>query len=324
MKKCTSLCNFGRAAPCPDRRCRGELRGHALNSRRHLVVLGVALACAVIGGGALSRADSGPVAATQTAPATGPTHGTVKGERCNVRSRPSLQSEVVAQLHKGETVEVLERKTVNEHKKAMDWLRIALPETARCYVSARHVVDGAVDVDNLNVRCGPGTSYREVGKLAKGAKVEIVEKKGEWAQIKPTADCSGWIAAELVDVEVAPAAVATPQPDQTANPGVIATPPVEAPFEPSVSVVNTEPDVLVTYAVKDGYLTDVTELNAPASFELRTPEMDRLSSRMAYLEATGLDLKKYIGKHVRIVGTQRWRKGDRYPVITIERIDVVW
>jgi hypothetical protein len=82
--------------------------------------------------------------------------------------------------------------------------------------------------------------------------------------------------------------------------------------------------VVVTYAVKDGYLASVTESNAPASFELRTPEVDRLSFRVAYLEAPGLDLKKYSSKHIRIVGTQRWHKGDRYPVITVERIDVIW
>jgi len=260
----------------------------------------------------------------QAAPAGAATRGTVRGEHSNVRSRPTLHSEVITQLHKSEAVDVLERKTVTEHEKSMEWLRITLPETARCYVSARHVVDGTADVDNLNVRCGPGSSYRDVGKLAKGAKVEIVQRKGDWAQIKPTADCSGWIAAELVDVQVAPAPIASPEPVPSANSGEILTPPVAAPVGPSVSVVNTDPDVLVTYAVKDGYLGSVTESNAPASFELRTPEADRLSFRVAYLEAPGLNLKKYVGKHIRIVGTQRWHKGDRYPVITVERVDMVW
>ncbi len=86
----------------------------------------------------------------------------------------------------------------------------------------------------------------------------------------------------------------------------------------------TDPDVLVTYAVQDGYLGSAAESNPPAAFELRTPEADRLSFRVAYLEAPGLNLTKYVGKHVRIVGTQRWHKGDRYPVISVERIDMVW
>ena len=76
--------------------------------------------------------------------------------------------------------------------------------------------------------------------------------------------------------------------------------------------------------VKDGYLHAATEPDAPASYELRTPEVDRLSFRIAYLETPETNLKKYEGKHVRVVGNQRWRKGDRYPVISIERLDIVW
>ncbi|MGO9245575.1 MAG: SH3 domain-containing protein [Verrucomicrobiia bacterium] len=295
------------------------------NSHRRFFALSTALACAALSSVSPSRADSGAIVVTQAAAAGAATRGTVKGEHSNVRSRPTLHSEVITQLHKGETVDVLERQTVTEHEKSMEWLRITLPETAKCYVSAKHVVDDAADVDNLNVRCGPGSSYRDIGKLAKGTKVEIVQKKGDWAQIKPTPDCSGWIAAELVDVEVAPAPIARPEPAPSANSGEIVTPPVAAQIGgPSVSVVNTDPDVLVTYAVKDGYLASVTGSNAPAAFELRTPEADRLSFRVAYLEAPGLNLTKYNGKHVRLVGTQRWHKGDRYPVISVERIDMVW
>ena len=291
------------------------------NSHRRLFILSVALACAATWSAPACRADSGAAIQPIAAP-VGPTgRGTVKGERSNVRSRPNLHSEVVVQLHKGDSVDVLERKTVTEQK-AMEWLRIALPVTAKCYVRAKHLTDNAASVDNLNVHCGPGSSYREVGKLPKGTKVEVVEKRGEWAQIKPTAECSGWIAAELVEVQAAPIAAPTPVP--SANTTEIVTPPVAARPGPAVSVVNTDPDVLVTYAVKDGYLRSVNEPNAPASFELRTPEVDRLSFRMAYLEASDTNLKKFEGKHVRVVGNQRWRKGDRYPVIAVERIDMVW
>lgn len=237
------------------------------NFHRRLFILSVTLACVATVSAPISRADSGAAIQPVAAPVAETGHGTVKGDHCNVRSRPSLHSEVVAQLHKGDSVDVLERKTVTEQK-SMDWLRIALPATAKCYVSAKHLADGAADVDNLNVHCGPGSSYREVGKLPKGTKVEVVEKKGEWAQIKPTPECSGWIAAELVEVQATPI---TP----SANTTQIVTPPVAAPTGPAVSVVNTDPDVLVTYAVKDGYLWSVNEPNAPAPFELRTPEVDR-------------------------------------------------
>jgi uncharacterized protein YgiM (DUF1202 family) len=271
-----------------------------------------------------ARADSGGVVPPAAAPSVQTGRGTVKGQRSNVRSRPSLSSEVVTQLHKGETVDVLDRKTVTEREKSMDWLRIALPSTAKCFVNAKHLTDRTANVENLNVRCGPGANYRDIGKLPKGAKVEVVEKKGEWVQIRPTPDCSGWIAAELVDVEAASRA-----PAPSVNPPEMVTPPVAvsptpAPAAPAVSVVNADPDILVTYVVKDGYLDAVNEPKAPATFELRTTEADRLSFRIAYLETSETNLKRFEGKHVRIVGTQRWRKGERYPVIAIERIDMVW
>lgn len=303
MKKCSNSCNF----------------------RRQFFVLSAMLACTAVWAVPAARADAGAGVQPVAAPVAQSGRGTAKGDHSNVRSRPSLNSEVVAQLHKGDFVDVLEHKTVTEHGKSMEWLHIALPATAKCYVSAKHLTDGAANVENLNVRCGPGGSYRDIGKLPKGTRVETIEKKGEWVQIKPTSECSGWIASELVEVvAVVPPPIAVPATVPAGNPGEIVTPPVAAPLAPSASVVNTDPDVLVTYAVKDGYLQSVTESNAPASFELRTAEVDRLSFRIAYLEASDTNLKKFEGKHVRIVGNQRWRKGDRYPVIAIERIDRMW
>ncbi len=291
--------------------------------RRQLFVLS-ALACAGPWVVCAVRADSGAAAPVAAAPAAETGRGTVKGQHSNVRSRPSMGSEVITQLHKGESVDVLERKTVTEREKPMDWFRIALPPTAKCYVSAKHLTDGAANVENLNVRCGPGSNYRDIGKLTKGTKVEVVEKKGEWVQIRPTPECSGWIAAELVDVEAAPRG-----PAPSAGTTDVVTPPVAvspapAPAAPVVSIVNADPDVLVTYVVKDGYVGAVNEPNAPATFELRTAEVDRLSFRVAYLETSDTNLKRFEDKHVRVVGTQRWHKGERYPVIAVERIDMVW
>ncbi|HXI85799.1 MAG TPA: SH3 domain-containing protein [Verrucomicrobiae bacterium] len=293
------------------------------NFRRQIFVLS-ALAVAASWIVSATRADSGGAVPAVAAPVSETGRGTIKGQHSNVRSRPSLSAEVVTQLHKGETVDVLDHKTVTEREKSVDWLRIALPAAAKCYVSAKHLTGGAANVENLNVRCGPGSNYRDVGKLSKGTKVEVVEKKGEWVQIRPTPECSGWIAAELVDVEAAPRAAAPPASTSEVVTPPVAASPIPAPAAPAVSVVNADPDILVTYVVKDGYLAAVNEPNAPATFELRTTEADRLSFRIAYLETSETNLKRFEGKHVRVVGTQRWRKGERYPVIAIERIDMVW
>src|SRR6266404_7913253 len=116
MKKFTNSCNF----------------------RRQLFVLSAVLAGAAIWAAPAARADSVATVQPVAAPAAEATgRGTVKGDRSNVHSRPSLHSEVVIQLHKGDSVDVLEHKTVSEPK-SMEWLRIALPATAKCYISAKH------------------------------------------------------------------------------------------------------------------------------------------------------------------------------------------
>ena len=75
------------------------------------------LLCAIsLAATAGTRADVGVVA---QAPAITTGHGTVTGDKVNIRARADKNSEVVAQLAKGDSVEVLDHKA--------DWLKITLP-----------------------------------------------------------------------------------------------------------------------------------------------------------------------------------------------------
>jgi hypothetical protein len=77
--------------------------------------------------------------------------------------------------------------------------------------------------------------------------------------------------------------------------------------------------------VKEGVLQTVKDdPAAPASYELRTPEVEGRSYRMAYLSTTETNLGRYEDKPVRVYGNQRWKKSERYPVIAVERIDIIW
>ena len=254
--------------------------------------------------------------------------GTVTRDRSNVRARPSMTAEVVAQLHKGDGVEVLEHKTVADAGKSMDWLRIPLPATAKCFVSAKFLTAGAANADAVHVRCGAGANFREVGKLAKGDKVDVIKTEGDWAQIKPTAHCSAWIAAELVEVKLAavvPPVTPTPVVVTPEPPPAPVTPPVAPQPAATIRVTDTDPDMSVQYVVKDGILRAVkAAANAPGSYELLTKEMDGLQWRKAYLETTEHNLSKFEGKHVRVMGNARWKKGERYYVIVVDRVDMIW
>lgn len=264
-----------------------------------------ALLCAisvVVAG--LARADVGLVV---QAPAITSGHATVTKDKVNVRARADKNSELVAQLAKGDGVEVLDRKG--------DWLKIVLPVNADCYVAAKFIKDGAATGDAVNIRCGPGTNYKDVGKLSRGEKVTVVAEKGEWIQIKATPHCSGWIAAEFVEI------MPTPAPIQITE---VVTPPVSLPPAVSAPAVPAEPEVQVQYVVKDGYVTGVKEANAPGPYALRTETVGGRDYIIAYLDAPQTNLSRYEGKHVRVLGNQHWARNERYPVIAVERIDMVW
>ena len=292
-----------------------------------LCIISAVVACALLLARATtSRADALVTQATPPPAAAGGNHGAVTKDKVNVRARASKIAEVVCQLNKGDSVEILERKTSHEGDKEMEWLRIPLPATANCYVASKFIKDGETTADAVNIRCGPGSSYKDVGKLAKGEKVEVVGTHGEWTQIKPTSHCTGWVAAEFVEVAPAPAA---PSPSASAAPEIV-TPPVALPLEPlpttpGIRPAEGESDVRVRYVVKDGILRAVEDAaNAPGSYELLTEEVGYRQYRIAYLETTEKNLQRYEGKHVRVMGNERWRKGDRYPVIAVERVDMVW
>jgi uncharacterized protein YgiM (DUF1202 family) len=274
---------------------------------RPFLLAGVAVLAA-----AAAQADMLRVEAPPALPALAASQGTLKADKVNVRSRPDTKSEVIIQLNKGDTVEILGRQGEGKN----EWLKIALPAKAKCYVSSKLIADGAVTTDGVNVRCGPGTNFKEVGKLAKGARVEVVAKSGDWTQIKPTASCSGWIAAQFVDVAPAPV-----QPPEVVTPPVAAVPPAP----PAVQVTDVNPDVLVSYVVKNGILKAVADrAKEPAAYELMTEEVGGREYRIAYVESTDKNLAKLVNKPVRVMGNQRWRKGERDPVIVAERIERAW
>jgi len=265
-----------------------------------------------------ARADSGAAPVTAATVLTG--SGTVKGDRVNVRSRPSTTAEVVAQLNKGEAVDIRGRKSVSEAGQTRDWLQIGLPASAKAFVASRYLASGVATSDGVNVRCGPGTNYRDIGKLARGETVEVVKTTGEWSQIKPTAHCTGWVAADLVEM-------AAPPPAEPANVEVV-TPPVVAPLppapaaEPAVRVISTDPDVHVRYVIKTGILQPSDSDVAP--YQLMTEERLRLQHRRNFVESPEINLDRYLGKTVRVQGNERWHKGDRYPILTVDRVDIVW
>ncbi len=278
---------------------------------------------------AAAFADSGAASISTIAPSAGAS--LLKANKVNIRARPSRTAELVTQLKKGDEVKVFETKSVVEAGKTQEWSRITLPATAKCYVLSKLIAGGKATGDGINIRCGPGSNFKEIGKLTKGEKVYLVKAGSEWTQIKPTLQCSGWVASEYLEVAPVPVPVLTPAPPIISNVAEV----VSAPIAPPVVVpaptpaFQSEPETLAYYVVRDGIFQTVDsqekqEEKMLAPYELMTLVFDRRQYRVAYLDMAEKNLDKYEGKHVRILGNLRWRRGERYPVIIVERIEPVW
>ncbi len=57
--------------------------------------------------------------------------------------------------------------------------------------------EAIIDVNNLNVRSGPGTEYEPIGQVNQGEKHKILEENEEWIKIKFN-DMEGWITKEFI------------------------------------------------------------------------------------------------------------------------------
>ncbi|MBM3876828.1 MAG: hypothetical protein FJ386_08940 [Verrucomicrobia bacterium] len=134
-----------------------------------------------------------------TAPAAEQT-ATVKDNRVNIRGQATLNSEVITQLKKGETVTVLEQIPVKAPKagEPRAWLRIALPANTPVWVFNSFISNNAVHVPKLNVRAGPGENYSIVARMEKGAPVKPLRTSGAWMEIEPPPGASAFVAAETV------------------------------------------------------------------------------------------------------------------------------
>jgi len=109
------------------------------------------------------------------------TKGTITIEGLNVRSGPGVNNAAVRKLSNGATVTIYEEKN--------GWVRISDTE----WVSAQYVkkiktfpYTAKVNIDQLNVRIGAGTTFSVARKLAIGTEVRVLEEKNGWMKISET------------------------------------------------------------------------------------------------------------------------------------------
>ncbi len=161
--------------------------------------------------------------------------GVVLNERVNIRTRPSIASEVIQQLNTGTSVTILDRINLNDPQpgEPRDWFRIAIPESTELWISSQYIdtASNAVSASRLNVRAGPGQNFSVVGRIERGTIVEPLRVSAGWTAIKPLEATVAYVAQEYI------------RESSTANANDIIEPvPVVV---PAISTTDSIPEVII-------------------------------------------------------------------------------
>lgn len=274
---------------------------------------------------------------------------TVIASNVNVRGQAKLKSEVITQVQKGQTVNVLEEVTLKNSgpSEPSAWAKIILPANVHVWVNAGFVSSNHTVIPrNLSLRGGPGENYSRLGTIKRGDEIKELERKGDWIQIEAPAEACGYIAAQYLKQEatpiaavetpltntpvaenppVAPAAPETvtnaPAPAEPAASNTVAnvTPPPSAPAETNVVEEPPQPRIVD----REGLVRGTFSIQAPTKFELVSPDTGKVINYL-YTTSPSLDLRRYKGMRIVVTGEEgldeRWQNT---PVITIQKIVVL-
>ena len=131
--------------------------------------------------------------------------GIVTGSSLRLRSEPNTKGRILTTLYKNTAVDVLEELDNGWYKVSYnnivgymsgEWLSVTPAEDTSSDGETRQ---GTVNAGPLNVRSGPGTTYKKVGTLKKGAVVTVLESSGGWYKIT-AGNLTGYVSDDYVTV----------------------------------------------------------------------------------------------------------------------------
>lgn len=148
-------------------------------------------------GTASPRKHLAAIGITLLALASGAAHAqsmvSVKGNTLNMREGPGTNTAVLWELKKGYPLQVTQRKgnwlKVSDFEGDTGWVARSLTGN-----SPHHIVKSPV----ANIRSGPGTQHRIVGKASYGDLVRTREKRADWVRVEREEGVGGWIAKQLL------------------------------------------------------------------------------------------------------------------------------
>lgn len=116
----------------------------------------------------------------------------VNGSTVNVRAQASTDSAILWKLTQGYPLQIEQREG--------DWVKVRDFEDTLGWIHAPLVGNTphrVIKVNVANLRSGPGTGNKVVGKMEQYEVVRTLEVKNDWVQIERSNGQKGWVSANL-------------------------------------------------------------------------------------------------------------------------------
>lgn len=249
----------------------------------------------------------------------------VLGESVNLRAAPSLESEVVTQVSKGDILCALGTNG--------NWVQVAPPTNVDLWAYGELVQDGVVLAPRLVVRSGPGINYTPVGRMDKGQKLQVRGAHGDWMKIAPPSGAGLWISRQFVE-DVVPPPKPAPVPEPVVAVAALA-PPAVAGTEASATEATVArspmplPEKLVGSREQGRWVEIRGEIRRarwvwgrPSRFTIVGREIGVGGAAQEagfYVWAANSEMEPLLGRTLSIYGREYWVQGVRQPVIVPER-----
>ncbi|UTR08561.1 SH3 domain-containing protein [Alkalihalobacillus sp. LMS6] len=121
--------------------------------------------------------------------------------RLNLRSQPNTSSSIRTTLSKGQTVQIVKQEGNWYFVRVgfqTGWVSSEFVSTSNENVGdSNPSLGSATTTARLNLRSGAGTSHRVLTTLPVGQKLELLQKQGNWYQVK-AGNQTGWVSSEFV------------------------------------------------------------------------------------------------------------------------------
>ncbi|MFA5115883.1 MAG: SH3 domain-containing protein [Candidatus Omnitrophota bacterium] len=265
---------------------------------------------------ALTLLSANPVDAQEQ---TFPCVGEVTSNAINIRCDSTTSGKAISMVD--------EREIINIVNEAFDWYKIRLPKNAPCFIKAKYVniVEqgesettaktggfGMLNADAVNLRLEPNESSCILGRINKDKVVNVIEKQGDWYKITPPDTACGWINKKFVKILVPVSDTAAPAETEKPLPG-----------EKQAQLKS--PSVRSEGAVKDGAITvmGIIEPYGKIIGRKGTHKITTESQKIYILKGDKKMLNSCSYRKAAIIGSSQDIPGQPYPVISVEKIEVL-